>query len=85
MASKRYTKDGWVDMARIFDNGVPWNILIGGRQIGKTYGALMQLMDRQPLFFLFWQSKTLNLTHSARRTRTDSATTPSGNPGKCSG
>lgn len=53
MASKRYTKDGWVDMARIFDNGVPWNILIGGRQIGKTYGALMQLMDRQPLFFLF--------------------------------
>lgn len=52
MASKRYTKDGWVDMARIFDNGVPWNILIGGRQIGKTYGAFWELMHRD-IFFLF--------------------------------
>lgn len=52
MASKRYNKDGWVDMSRIFDNGIPWNLLIGGRQIGKTYGAITELFKRKP-FFLF--------------------------------
>ena len=50
MASKRYNKDGWVDMVRVFDNGIPWNLLIGGRQIGKTYGAIMELFKRKPFF-----------------------------------
>lgn len=50
--SRRYTADGWVDAKRIYDNGRPWNILIGARQIGKTFGFVKELMHRDD-FFLF--------------------------------
>ena len=50
--SKRYTADGWVDCARVYDNGRPFCILVGGRQIGKTYGMVRELMLRDD-FFLF--------------------------------
>ena len=35
-----YTKEGWLNFEYIKKNRQPFNIILGGRGIGKTYGAL---------------------------------------------
>lgn len=38
-----YTKDGWLNFDYIKKNRQPFNIILGGRGIGKTYGALLDV------------------------------------------
>lgn len=45
-----YTKDGWVNAAAIFDDPAPFNICVGGRGIGKTFGVLKEVIDRGEKF-----------------------------------
>ena len=54
---KLYTNDGWLDIphiAQICDrNNIRFVIIIGKRQVGKTYGVLSYLLDyKRPFIFL---------------------------------
>lgn len=49
---KLYTEDGWLNVAEIDKLNAPFNVLIGSRQIGKTYGTLLlMLKDRRQFIF----------------------------------
>lgn len=53
MKKKYYTPDGYVDFPAIRALGLPWNFLIGGRGIGKTFGALSDvLLNDIPFMFM---------------------------------
>lgn len=51
-----YTKDGWLDIAHIADvcdrNGINFIVIIGKRQVGKTYGVLKYQVDEDKRFML---------------------------------
>lgn len=48
-----YTRDGWLDIPAIRSFGCWLNILIGARQVGKTYGVSKDLIDRgNPFIFM---------------------------------
>lgn len=40
-----YLDNGYVDIERILNYGVPFNFIVGGRGTGKTYGALKYAYD----------------------------------------
>lgn len=40
-----YTKDGWLNFEYIFKKNAWLNVIIGGRQIGKTYGVLQGMLQ----------------------------------------
>ena len=41
-----YTKDGWLDIPAIRSLDCWLNVIIGARQVGKTYGVTKDLLDR---------------------------------------
>lgn len=65
-----YTKDGWLNFDYILDCGAWLNIIIGKRQVGKTYGTL-QLMLKN------------GLTHVLLRRTTEEVETISATPDLC--
>lgn len=55
-----YTKDGWLDIPAIRSLGCWLNVIIGARQVGKTYGVTKDLLDRgQPFMFMRRTSEEL--------------------------
>ena len=47
-----YQESGYVNMGAIFDLGLPFNFVVGGRGTGKTYTALKGCVERKEVFFL---------------------------------
>ena len=48
-----YTKDGWVNIPAVSALGAWCNIIIGKRQVGKTYGTLLyELQQDKPFMYL---------------------------------
>lgn len=47
-----YTPQGWIDVASIKEAALTFNILMGGRGIGKTYGLLEDLRLNDPRPFM---------------------------------
>lgn len=49
-----YTKDGWLDVPHIAEiadrNGINFIVIIGKRQVGKTYGVLKYMIDEDRRF-----------------------------------
>lgn len=45
-----YTKEGWLNVPAIDKLNAPFNILIGSRQIGKTYGTLLLMLKERRQF-----------------------------------
>ena len=48
---KLYQESGYVNMGAIFDLGLPFNFVVGGRGTGKTYTALKECVERGEVFF----------------------------------
>lgn len=42
-----YTENGWINPDVILDNNYPFVLVIGGRGIGKSYGVMRSLYERQ--------------------------------------
>ena len=59
--SKLYIQDGqskgYIDIGYIFKQGYPFSMLVGGRGIGKTYGALKYL-KQNGIKFIFMRNTT---------------------------
>ena len=57
-----YTKDGWLDVPHISEvadrNSISFIVIIGKRQIGKTYGVLKFMLDSDKRFILLRGMKT---------------------------
>ena len=57
-----YTKDGWLDAPHIEEvadrNGIAFIVIIGKRQIGKTYGVLKHMLDSDRRFILLRGMRT---------------------------
>ena len=51
-----YTQDGWLDVPHIAEiadrNGINFIVIIGKRQVGKTYGVLKYMIDEDKRFLL---------------------------------
>lgn len=45
MPNGLYTNDGWLDFDYIASKGAWLNVIIGKRQVGKTYGTLKYMLD----------------------------------------
>ena len=41
-----YDDYGYLDVPRLYDRGLTWQLITGGRGTGKTYGALKMVKDR---------------------------------------
>ena len=46
MKLKLYTENGWINPSIILDNDYPFVLAIGGRGIGKSYGVMKELYER---------------------------------------
>ena len=59
---KLYTSDGWLDIEHIEEvankNNISFIIIIGKRQVGKTYGVLKHMLDNDRRFILLRGMKT---------------------------
>lgn len=53
-----YTGDGWVNIPAVAALGCWCNIIIGKRQVGKTFGTLKYMLD-ESLYFLYMR-RTVN-------------------------
>lgn len=61
MSGKRidlYTSDGWVDASRWFSDPATFIICTGGRGIGKTFGALHEIVERGLKFIYLRRTQT---------------------------
>lgn len=47
-----YTKDGWLNFEHIAGKKTPFNIVLGGRGIGKTFSALKYALENSIVFLL---------------------------------
>lgn len=45
-----YLDNGYLDIEKIYDRGLPWQLITGGRGTGKTYGALSMVIRRKIRF-----------------------------------
>lgn len=45
-----YTEDGWINAKTVLDDSATFCILVGGRGIGKTFGILKEILDRELKF-----------------------------------
>ena len=45
-----YTPDGWVNAAAVMDDPATFCVCVGGRGIGKTFGILREILDRELKF-----------------------------------
>lgn len=59
---KLYDKDGWLDIPHVVEvadkNNISFIIIIGKRQVGKTYGVLKYMLDEDVRFMLLRGMKT---------------------------
>lgn len=46
MKNDLYTPDGWLNFEHIYNKNAWLNVIIGARQVGKTYGALKLMLDK---------------------------------------
>lgn len=53
-----YTPDGWLNFDYIYDQPAWMIVLIGKRQVGKTYGCLKQMLKRKRSFMLLRRTTT---------------------------
>lgn len=56
--AKIYTKEGWINWPYIFDQGCVFNMIVGPRGTGKTYGLLLELINRGEPFIYLRRLKT---------------------------
>lgn len=45
-----YTQDGWINAAAVMDNPAVFIVCVGGRGIGKTFGILKEVLNRNMKF-----------------------------------
>ena len=51
--AKIYTSDGWVNWPYIIDQGAAFNMVVGARGVGKTYGLIKDCIERgRPFIYL---------------------------------
>lgn len=55
---KLYTKDGWVNWEYIINQGAAFNMIVGARGTGKTYGIMKELIDHNHPFIYLRRLKT---------------------------
>ena len=62
-----YTPDGWLNFEHIYNIGAWLNVIIGARQVGKTYGALKLMLDKDLTHILLRRTtaETETITASA--------------------
>ena len=57
-----YTKDGWLNAEHVEEvadrNNISFIVIIGKRQIGKTYGVLKLMLDKDKRFILLRGMRT---------------------------
>ena len=58
MSDFLYTPEGWLDFDYIYDQPAWLIVLIGKRQVGKTYGCLKQMLKRKRSFMLMRRTTT---------------------------
>lgn len=58
--SDLYTSDGWLNFDYIADRGKWLNVIIGARQVGKTYGCLKYMLDNN-LYHMLLRRTTAEL------------------------
>lgn len=58
MSDSLYTPEGWLDFDYIYDQPAWLIVLIGKRQVGKTYGCLKQMLKRKRSFMLMRRTTT---------------------------
>ena len=45
-----YDKNGYIDISKIYNRGICWQLICGGRATGKSYGALQMCIDENIKF-----------------------------------
>lgn len=70
MKNELYTPDGWLNFEYILNRGAWLNIIIGARQVGKTYGTLRLMLNH-------------NFKHVLLRRTTEEVETISATPDLC--
>jgi hypothetical protein len=70
--AKIYTKEGWVNWRYIIDQGAVFNMVVGARGTGKTYGLMKELVASGQSFIYLRRLKT----------QLDICCKPTGNPFK---
>ena len=70
--AKLYTKDGWVNWDYIISQGAVFNMIVGARGTGKTYGLMRWLIEHNKPFIYLRRLKT----------QLDICCKPTGNPFK---
>lgn len=53
-----YRPDGWIDMPKLIDRPTSFIIIVGTRQIGKSYGSLLTMHDRGCKYIYLRRSET---------------------------
>lgn len=53
-----YLQSGYLDMRKIRNMNIPFNFIIGGRAVGKTYGALEMAIEDKLMFMLMRRTQT---------------------------
>lgn len=53
-----YHDTGYVNLPWIYDRGLPWQAITGGRGTGKTFGALQMVVDRGIKFIYLRRQQT---------------------------
>lgn len=56
--AKLYDSKGWVNWKYILDQGAAFNMVVGARGTGKTYGLMKTLIDRKEPFIYLRRLKT---------------------------
>lgn len=49
-ANRFYNQDGWINAAAVLDDPATFVVCVGGRGIGKTFGVLKEVLDREMKF-----------------------------------
>lgn len=63
MKEKLYLNNGYLNMEYIFNSPYTFIIIIGGRAIGKTYGALLECVQKE-LKFIYFRRTQIQLDES---------------------
>ena len=49
-ANRFYTADGWINAYAVLDDPATFCVCVGGRGIGKTFGILKAVLEREEKF-----------------------------------
>ena len=58
MVARLYNRDGWINWPYIMDQGAVFNMVVGARGTGKTYGLMKELITRGEPFIYLRRLKT---------------------------